>query len=180
MSSAALVPHRTHKTGTTSFHRWANEHCRRSGHSVGSTCIRVGTLLVRSASRGGASDATGRCLRRRYVLESLLDEWRLDLSEHVGAHVAKAAPRLLVSAEELSLLRYEDGGRVLARLLAPRNLRVAVCLRKPSDFITCSQIQMDRMRRQRATIRPRTPNTGAALLARSLGGHAPDVADRPR
>src|SRR5260221_8731420 len=67
--------------------------------------------------------------------ESCLDEWREEMTLHIGNQVACDAASLLVSAESLSLLRYEDEVQTLAHLLAPRELRVAVCLRDPATFL---------------------------------------------
>jgi len=72
---------------------------------------------------------------QRRVPEWRLDEWRAETTDHVTRQVAGPAERLLVSAEALSLLRYEDEVEVLAQLLSPRSLRVAVCIRDPVSFL---------------------------------------------
>ena len=55
--------------------------------------------------------------------------------EHISRRVADPAEELLISAEALSLLRYEDEVSALCELLRPRAVRVAVCLRDKQSFL---------------------------------------------
>ena len=82
------------------------------------------------------------CIRRnrtmraqRRLPEWCLDEWREETIAHISRQVADPTHDLLISAEALSLLRYEDEVSALADLWRPRQLHVAVCLRDKQSFL---------------------------------------------
>jgi hypothetical protein len=82
---------------------------------------------------------------QRWLPESRLDEWREEVIAHVAVQVASEAERLLISAEALSLLRHEDEVAALAKVLEPRRLQVAVCLRHKEAFLESYRQQLFRM-----------------------------------
>jgi hypothetical protein len=134
----------THKTGTTSFQRWANdsrEALRDRGIHVFEglydlTNIALALLCVRP----------NRTIPpQRFIMDSRLDEWRTDAVDYVSRQVAQPSPDILVSAEDLSLLRFPDEVERLVELLAPRQVEVAVCLRNPEDFLRSYRAEMDRL-----------------------------------
>ncbi|MFA5883104.1 MAG: sulfotransferase [Acidimicrobiia bacterium] len=141
----ALVHIGTHKTGTSSLQRWADENrdalLRDRGIHVyegrySSNHLEFVLLCMR---RNRTIPATAR------HIESLLDEWRDETRRYIGEQVAHEAPTLLVSAEALSLLRHPDEVEALARVLAPRDVTVAVCLRDPATFLKSYRDQLERM-----------------------------------
>ncbi len=134
--STALLHIGTHKTGTTSFQRWARD----NRDSLQTRGIRFYEPLW--AQGGNAGELVLLCLRANRSAphkprhpESCLDEWRELTTRHLAEQVSCSSPDLLISAESLSLLRYEDEIRTLQQLLAPRTLRVAVCLRDRASFL---------------------------------------------
>jgi hypothetical protein len=133
--ASALVHIGTHKTGTSAFQEWAETNRRelqdrRDIHTYqglyGPNHFELAMLCMRSNRTMTA---------RRRLDEWRLDEWRAETREHVAQQVAHPAETLLVTAEALSLLRYEDEVEALARLLQPRRIQVAVCLREPTAFL---------------------------------------------
>lgn len=142
----ALVHIGTHKTGTKSFQRWASTNrdtlLRRHQIHVFRSChvesnLTLPLLCTRPDRNTPALVANP---------DARLPECRADLREHVSREVDHEAPMLLASAEDLCLLRHEDEVEALAALLAPRELRVAVCLREPDAYLPSYRAQMDRLR----------------------------------
>jgi hypothetical protein len=133
--STALVHIGTHKTGTTAFQQWAQAH---QAQLLGMRNVKYYEGLF------GPShfELALLCMRGNRTMsmqtripDSRLDEWRREVSAHVAEQVAHDAPALLISAEALSYLRYEDEVRALQELLLPREMRMAVCLRDEADFL---------------------------------------------
>ena len=134
----------THKTGTTAFQQWADRHrdalLERSGVGVyeslyGLSHYEITLLCLRP----------NRTMRQRWrVPESVLDEWRDSVRDHIASQVARPTDRLLISAESLSLLRYEDEVAALKDLLGPRTIRATVCLRDPESFLVSYRSEMAR------------------------------------
>jgi hypothetical protein len=144
--ATALVHIGTHKTGTTSFQKWTDDH--RQG-----LLDRNGIHVYRGQHLpANAPELAVLCLRanrmspaKEILVESSLQEWRDETARHVAEQVASDAEHLLVSAEDLSLLRHDDEVERLRELLAPRDLRVAVCLRDPASFLASYRLQLKRM-----------------------------------
>lgn len=142
--SEALVHIGTHKTGTTAFQEWADRHqdalLARSGIALydglyGPSHYELTLLCLRP----------NRTMRQRWrVPESVLDEWRDSVRDHIAGQVALPADKLLISAESLSFLRYEDEVAILRDLLTPRAIQVAVCLRDPTAFLESYRYEMER------------------------------------
>ncbi len=142
--TTALVHIGTHKTGTTAFQQWADTNRAalleqrdiavydglygRSHYELTLLCMRP-----------------NRTMRQRWrVPESVLDEWRDSVREHIAEQVARPSERLLISAESLSLLRYEDEVAALRDLLGPRTIQAAVCLRDPESFLESYRYEMQK------------------------------------
>src|SRR5262245_20004239 len=109
MSDRALVHIGTHKTGTTSLQRWIDEHrdalARDRSVAVdeglyGPNHIELALLCLRANRTSPA--------KQRIVVESRLDEWRSRAAEHLRRQAARDEPALLLSCEDLSLLRHTD------------------------------------------------------------------------
>ena len=140
--STALVHIGTHKTGTTAFQQWAARHrdalleqrdVALYDGLYGPSHLEIPLLCLRDDRT-----MTG----RRVVLDSVLGEWKDEVRRHVTEQVARPSSRLLISSESLSLLRYEDEVAALRDLLHPREIRVAVCLRDPTDFLESYRCEM--------------------------------------
>lgn len=142
--AAALVHIGTHKTGTTSFQHWAHE----NHIALLERGIRVfqGRYDVTDVALPLLCTRSNRSIPpQRFIIDSRLDEWRADMTNYVTAQVDHPAHDLLISAEDLSLLRFPDEVEKLVDLLAPRAVRVAVCLRDPDDFLRSYRAEMDRL-----------------------------------
>jgi hypothetical protein len=131
----ALLHIGLHKTGTTAFQQWAshNADTLRSANGIrfyegmfGSTHYELGLLTI-----GPGRTMTGMVLQPQWPLT----EWQENATRHVRAQAAPDDTTLLVSSECLSLLRDEREVRRVQELLAPRQLRVAVCLRSPESWL---------------------------------------------
>ena len=141
--STALVHIGTHKTGTTAFQHWAFENrdalLRQRRVALyeglyGHSHFELAMICMRR----------NRTLRQRWrVPEWVLDDWQQDTRDHVAAQVAQPTTSLLITAEALSLLRYEDEVEALQELLSPRELHVAVCLRDPQSFLDSYRHEME-------------------------------------
>jgi hypothetical protein len=148
---AALVHIGTHKTGTKSFQRWANDNRaalfeRHQVHVFRGLFIESNLALALLCTR---SDRNTPALVANP--DTRLPECRAVMEEHVATEVANEAPVLLASAEDLSLLRHPDEVESLVELLAPREIRVSVCLRDPDEFLRAYRSQMDRLGQHAST-----------------------------
>ena len=140
--STALVHIGTHRTGTTVFQQWMERH--RSA-LLGLRGVRVyeGRYLASHFEFGLLCMRRNRTMRQqRRVPEWCLDEWREETIEHIARQVSHPADELLISAEALSLLRYEDEVNALVDLLSPRQVQVAVCLRDKQSFLDSYRREM--------------------------------------
>ncbi len=131
----ALLHIGLHKTGTTAFQQWAshNADTLRSANGIryydgmfGSYHYELGLLAVEPGRT-----ITGMSLQPEWPLT----EWQENATRHVRAQAAPDDTTLLISSECLSLLRDEREVRRVQELLAPRQLRVAVCLRSPEFWL---------------------------------------------
>lgn len=131
----ALLHIGLHKTGTTAFQNWAssNADALQAANGIryfegmfGSCHYELGLLAV-----GPGRTMGGMNLQPQWPLA----EWQHNAARHVRAQAAPDDTTLLISSEELSLLRDEHEVRTVCDLLAPRQLRVAVCLRSPESWL---------------------------------------------
>lgn len=140
--STALVHIGTHRTGTTAFQQWTERH---RGALLGLRGVKVyeGRYLASHVEFALLCIRRNRTMRQqRRVSEWCLDEWREETIEHISRQVADPTKELLISAEALSLLRYEDEVSALGDLLSPRRLKVAVCLRDKQSFLDSYRREM--------------------------------------
>jgi hypothetical protein len=143
--SVALVHIGTHKTGTKSFQRWANTNRdalleQHDIYVVRGMFIESNLALPLLCTR---PDRNTPALIANP--DARLPECRAAMREHVAAQVANDASVLLSSAEDLSLLRHPDEVEALVEILAPREVRVSVCLRDPEQYLRAYRSQMDRL-----------------------------------
>jgi hypothetical protein len=142
--AAALVHIGTHKTGTTSFQHWAQDNrgalLDQGMHLFEGKYALTSIALPLLCTRPNRTTPP-----QRFVMDYRLDEWRADMEAYVAEQVAHPAEDLLVSAEDLSLLRFPDEVERLVELLAPRTVRVAVCLRDPDEFLRSYRAEMNRL-----------------------------------
>lgn len=131
----AIVHIGLHKTGTTSFQKWADRWQENIAALAGvhyyqgrfdRSHFELG-LLSHRANRSMA-------VRSRYP-DWCLDEWQAHVRAHIRAEVERPVETLLCSTEVLSHLRHRDEVERLVELLAPRGLTVVVVLREPADFL---------------------------------------------
>lgn len=135
-SDAAVYLHiGTHKTGTTSFQRWA---------SANQAELAVGTRLKYYEGLLGwnhcelailAMRANRNMPMRVRLPDWCLREWQRTAEAHIREQVARRDGPLLISAESMSLLRHRDEIERLAGLLRPRELFVVVALRDRATFL---------------------------------------------
>jgi hypothetical protein len=131
----ALLHIGLHKTGTTAFQNWASSNAdtlravngiRYYDGMFGSSHYELGLLAI-----GSGRTMAGMSAQPEWPLA----EWQHNAARHVRAQAAPDDTTLLVSSECLSLLRDEHEVRKVCDLLAPRQLRVAVCLRSPESWL---------------------------------------------
>jgi hypothetical protein len=140
--STALVHIGTHRTGTTAFQQWTERH-RAALLELRDIRMYEGRYLASHFELALLCIRRNRTMRQqRRVPEWCLDEWREETIEHVARQVDHPAQGLLISAEALSLLRYEDEVAALRDLLSPRRLQVAVCLREKQSFLDSYRREM--------------------------------------
>ena len=133
--SEVLVHIGLHKTGTTAFQQWATHN---AATLLDTHDIRIYRKmfdwhpyeLALLTLRPGRT-TSGMILQPQWPLA----EWRRQVADHCRLQVTKDDSTLLISTEELSLLRHEDEVEALQDLLAPRQLRVAVCLRERNAWL---------------------------------------------
>lgn len=139
----ALLHIGTHKTGSTSFQRWAL--------GAREALADTGVHLYRPQYDGLSHyDVPLWCMRRSRMMgkktahpEHCLDEWRDEFEERFRSQV-QDKQSVLVTAEALSLLRHEDEVRRVVSLFPDRHLRAVVVLRDPADFLASYKRQMAR------------------------------------
>ncbi len=139
----ALLHIGTHKTGSTAFQFWA----RRSARGLAAQGVHLYEPMYDSASH---YDVPMYCMRLNRTMgrksqhpEHCLDELREGFARRFHDQVADK-DRILVTAEALSLLRYEDELRRLEELLDGRSVRVAVVIRDQQSFLTSAIQQLHR------------------------------------
>jgi len=133
--SVAFVHIGTHKTGTTSFQRWASQNCAELARATGlayyeglfgPSHYEIPMLCMR-ADR----DMPQRVWRPRWWRPG----WRRKAERHIRDQVARDVHSLLISAEALSYMRHPDEVARLIALLKPRQITAIAVLRKPSSFL---------------------------------------------
>jgi hypothetical protein len=131
----ALVHIGTHKTGTTSFQAWARD-------NAAALLERRDVAVYRGYAKANPFEFALLSMRpnrsmwhKRARPEWCLDEWQDDIRRQMREQVDQPAQHLLVSSEALCLLRHDDELERLRDLLAPRTVRVVVCLREPASFL---------------------------------------------
>jgi hypothetical protein len=140
--STALVHIGTHRTGTTAFQEWAAR-SRAALLQLRDVKLYEGRFAANHFELSLVCIRRDRTMRQqRRVPEWCLEEWRQETLEHVSRQVRHPAQNLLVSAESLSLLRYEDEVAALRDALSPRELRVAVCLREKQSYLDSLRREM--------------------------------------
>jgi hypothetical protein len=138
----ALVHIGLHKTGTTSFQQWAVHHASTLQTTLGIRPYQEMfnwqpyELSLLALRPGRTSSAM--LLQPEWPL----DGWRRQVADHCRLEVAADDSALLISSEGLSLLRYEDEVETLRDLLAPRQIRVAVCMRQRDAWLRSYRSQL--------------------------------------
>ena len=125
----------THRTGTTSFQRWALANRVELARATG--------LQYYDGLFGpNHCELPMMCLRadrsmpmRALVPDWCLDEWQSTARAHIRAQATRARGPLFVSAEGLSYVRHADEANRLVELLRPRRVSVVVVLRERSSFL---------------------------------------------
>jgi hypothetical protein len=134
--SRALLHIGTHKTGSTSFQQWALTEAAalRQREGVALYESHLGwfshsefPLLCMRPNRG--------MHRKISFPDWCLDEWQAEAHARIRSQVEQADVDLLISSENLSLLRHGDELDALARLLEPRDVQVVVCVRDPAAYL---------------------------------------------
>ena len=82
------------------------------------------------------------CQSKRMIPQWSTQAWQQAARTHLADQVCSDADTMLFTLEGLFLLRHEDEVERLAELLAPREVRVAVCLREPASFLSSYRAQM--------------------------------------
>jgi hypothetical protein len=132
----AVVHIGTHKTGSTSFQAWADQH-------RDEMAVRADTHVYQGRFAAWSHyELAILCLRpdrnmpmRCRTPDWCLDAWQQDVRNHIREQVHGTQSTLLCSAEELSYLRHSDEVERLRDLLAPREVSVIAVLRQPADFL---------------------------------------------
>lgn len=133
--SVALLHIGTHRTGSTSFQQWALAAARQIREQSG-VAVYEGRLGHSHSEFPLLCMRANREMHRKVSFPDwCLDEWQSETRAHIEQQVAHTDADLLITAENLSLLRYPDELEALRRLLEPRTVRVAACLREPADFL---------------------------------------------
>lgn len=124
----------THRTGTTSFQRWASTHRHELSHATGLDYD--GVLGPNHAEIPMLCLRTNRSMRMRARLPDwCLDEWQRKARAHIRDQCARPSRALLASAEGLSYIRHRDEVERLVELLSPRRIALVVALRERSSFL---------------------------------------------
>ena len=131
----ALVHIGTHKTGTTSFQRWAEANREE---------LLVRTKMLYFEGRFGENhlELALACIRRDRSMPSMrehpewcLEDWQEDTRHNVSVQSFRWTGDLLLSAEGMSYVRHGDEVETLVRLLRPRAVSVVAVLRDPASFL---------------------------------------------
>jgi hypothetical protein len=126
----------THKTGTTSFQTWAEQHATDLSYFTGM----FGPNHYELALACTRLDRNMTPQRRHF--DWCVPGWRESVKVHVRAQTSHD---LLVSCEDLSLFRYADEIERLQSLFHPLDLEVVVVLRDPVQFLRSYRGQLERM-----------------------------------
>ena len=133
--SVAFVHIGTHKTGSTSFQRWASQNCAELARATGlayyeglfgPSHYEIPMLCMR-ADR----NMPERVWRPRWCRPG----WQRKAERHIRDQAARDVHSLLISAEALSYTRHPDEVARLIALLKPRQITAIAVLRKPSSFL---------------------------------------------
>jgi hypothetical protein len=140
--STALLHIGVPRTGTTSFQQWVYHHRSMLEAAVGITMYDSFVPHVRKSrihpellllSQRPERD----CVSKLKIENWATEAWQGGARELVATAVKSDAETIMFTHEGLFLLRHPDEVERLAHLLAPREIRVAVCLREPQSFL-CS------------------------------------------
>ena len=147
--STALLHIGVPRTGTTSFQQWIYEHRSMLKASRGITLHDSFIPHVRKAQMHPellllSQRPEHDCVSKQKIENWETEAWQRGAREHVAAAVKSDAETMMFTHEGLFLLRQPDEVERLASLLAPREIRVAVCLREPQSFLRSYQAQMRR------------------------------------
>jgi len=130
------------RTGTTSFQQWVYQHRSMLETAAGITMYESFVPHVRKSqihpellllSQRPERD----CVSKLKIENWATEAWQDGARELVATAVNSDAETIMFTHEGLFLLRHPDEVERLAHLLAPREIRVAVCLREPQSFL-CS------------------------------------------
>jgi len=126
----------THKTGSTSFQQWALTEAAALREQEGVALYESHLGWFSHSEFPLLCMRPNRAMHRKISYPDwCLDEWQAEARAQIRRQVAQPDVDLLISAENLSLLRHDDELDALARLLAPREVRVVVCLRDPTAYL---------------------------------------------
>lgn len=143
----ALIHIGVPKTGTTSFQRWIH-HNRKVLRAQRDITLYEGFVgqVRRAPMHPELLLLTQRperdCVAKLNIPQWSTPEWQRAAGAHLAAQVDSDAETLLFTLEGLFLLRHADEIERLVQLLAPRTIRVAVCLRDPASFLQSYRAQM--------------------------------------
>lgn len=145
--STALVHIGVPKTGSTSFQQWIYQHRDLLLDQRGITLYDSVVPHVRRAQVHPellllAQRPERDCVSKLLIPEWSTPAWQQRARDHLAAQVAAPAENLLFTHEGLFLLRHPDEIERLLALLAPRQVRVVVCLREPAAFLRSYRAQM--------------------------------------
>jgi hypothetical protein len=131
----AIVHIGTHRTGTTSFQRWAftnrDELARGTGLEYynglfGPNHYEIPMLCLRA----------NRSMPMRAITPDwCLDEWQQRAAAHIREDASRGPRPLLISAEGMSYVRHPDEVARLVDLLHPRRVSVVGVLRERASFL---------------------------------------------
>jgi Sulfotransferase family len=145
--STALVHIGVPKTGTTSFQQWIYRHRATLEETRSITLHDSIVPHVRKAqihpellllSQRPERD----CVAKLKIGNWATEDWQRAAKAQIAATVGSDAETVMFTHEGLFLLRNPDEVERLAELLAPRDLRVVVCLREPASFLRSYRSQM--------------------------------------
>ena len=143
MMERAVVHIGTHKTGTSSFQRWAETYRQE---------LRAATGLRYYKGQFGAShyEFPMLCMRRdrNMPMRARFHDWMLpSFMAGLRAQIVeelKEPGDVLISAEGLSYLRHDDEVHAVVELLEPRVVEFVLVLRRREDFLRSYREQMVR------------------------------------
>jgi hypothetical protein len=122
----------THKTGTTSFQHWLRQHERELDERFGLATYQG--AFPNNREVGLACARPSRQLPTRGIDQWVDPEWRRHVHELVATQLARETD-VIMSAEALSFLRYDDEVDTFSTLLGEREALILVALRNPGEFL---------------------------------------------